>query len=319
VTERFEISVVIPTKNRWQLLSRMALPSALAQQGVEHEVVVVDDGSTDRTAEYLSGLGDPRVRVVRRHVSGGMAAARNAGIAVSRGEWIALLDDDDLWAPHKLRTQLDAARRADADFAFGAVVAVDDRRSVLGDLYLPSAEGLARELLGACVIPAGCSNVIVRADVLAHVGGFDEQLRHVADWDLWLRIADRPCVVCDEVLVAYVLHDRNLHAVDDSAEELDYVVRKHAGGDPPRRVAPDRAGYARWSAAQRSRVGRNGDAALMYLRAALTYRSPGNVLRALDALVGKRVSTAGRRLLVVGGGQRPALVDPPEWLRRTAA
>lgn len=318
MADRPEISVVIPTRDRWSLLSRMALPSALAQEDVEHEIVVVDDGSTHGSADRLSQIADSRVRVLRRSESGGMAAARNTGIAAARGEWIAFLDDDDVWSPSKLRTQIDAASRAEADFAFAAVVAVDERLSVLGSLYLPSPKTLADELLRACVIPAGCSNVIVRSELLEEVGGFDERLRHVADWDLWLRIADRTCAVCEEVLAAYVLHDANMHAVDDSAGELDYVIRKHASGDPPRHVAPDRLGYSRWSAAQRSRIGLHRDAARMYLRSALTYRSPGNVLRAIDALSGKRIGAAGRRLRLAGG-TREIVPEPPAWLRRVSA
>jgi glycosyltransferase involved in cell wall biosynthesis len=309
-----EVSVIIPTRNRWALLSGTALPTALAQEDVDLEVVVVDDGSTDETAVRLAEVTDPRVRVVRRDRSGGMAAARNAGIAAALGEWVAFLDDDDLWAPRKLRTQVDAALRADATFAYAGVVAVDRRSCVLASLYLPPADELAAKLLRACVIPAGCSNVVVRSEALREVGGFDEEFRHLADWDLWLRLCDRRAAMCDEVLVAYVLHPGNMHAVDDSSDELDDLARKHATASPPRQVAPDRLGYVRWVAGQRSRAGLHVSAASMYLRSALRYRSPGNVARALDALTGKRASSTARRLRV----SRPAadvLPETPDWLR----
>jgi glycosyltransferase involved in cell wall biosynthesis len=312
-----EVSVIIPTRNRWAMFSRAALPTSLAQRDVDLEVVVVDDGSTDETPVQLAGIADRRVRVVRRDRSGGMAVARNAGIDVAVGEWIAFLDDDDLWAPNKLRAQVDAARAVDAGFAYAGVIAVDDRGRALADLFLPAADELAAKLLRACVVPAGCSNVVVQSDVLRELGGFDERFVHVADWDLWLRLVDRVRgVACSEVLVAYVLHDANMHVVDESSRELGELVRKHAAATPPRIVAPNLATYARWEAAQRSRAGLHVAAARLYVRSALTYRSPGNILRAVDALLGKRVSAAARRIRSDGAHSAR---EAPEWARRSAA
>ena len=90
-----EVTVVIPTSNRWQLLSTCALASADAQVDVDHEVIVVDDGSSDETPARLAERHD--VRVVRHRTRLGVSRARNSGIAAARGEWIAFLDDDDLW------------------------------------------------------------------------------------------------------------------------------------------------------------------------------------------------------------------------------
>ena len=105
------VTVVIPTHNRKELL-RYALMSALRQEGVALEVIVVDDGSSDGTAEMLAALTDRRVRVVHHETAQGVSAARNRGIEEARGEWIAFLDDDDLWAPDKLRLQLESATKS---------------------------------------------------------------------------------------------------------------------------------------------------------------------------------------------------------------
>ncbi|HWC32537.1 MAG TPA: glycosyltransferase family 2 protein, partial [Actinomycetota bacterium] len=127
-----EVTVVIPTRDRWSLLATAALPAALVQEDVDLEVVVVDDGSRDETPERLAELTDPRLRVIRNLEPLGVAQARNAGIAAARGRWLAFLDDDDLWSPRKLRTQLDAARAAGASFVYAGVINVDEYGSALG-------------------------------------------------------------------------------------------------------------------------------------------------------------------------------------------
>src|SRR6187200_1386086 len=131
-----EVSVVIPTRNRWELLSRNSLASALAQVGVELEVIVVDDASDDGSEERLEAVGDPRVRVIFRERQGGQAVALNDGIEAARGEWIAFLDDDDLWSPRKLRAQLDATGPR-AQFVYGSMVAVDTSGNVLEAVPTP--------------------------------------------------------------------------------------------------------------------------------------------------------------------------------------
>jgi glycosyltransferase involved in cell wall biosynthesis len=318
MTERPEISVVIPTRDRWPLLVSRALPAALEQEDVDHEVIVVDDGSREAVT-VPPELASARIRVVRREHAGGMALARNTGLKEARGEWIAFLDDDDLWSPRKLQAQLETARSEQAEWVYAAAIAVDERRRVLHRLYLPPAQELREKLQRACVIPAGCSNVIARTSLIRSVGGFDETLVHVADWDLWITLADAgKAAVRDDVLVAYVLHDRNMHVVDDPSREIDVLVRKHARAHPARRISPDRLGYSRWVASQRSRVGLHRQAAAVYLRAALRHRSPGNVLRAFDALLGKRASKLATKMSLRSKGAEPEPPPAPEWLRRYA-
>src|SRR5947209_3023883 len=100
-----EVTVVIPTHNRRARLA-VTLRTALEQVDVDHEVVVIDEASSDGTADFLAAVHDRRVRVVRHEPAQGLPAARNAGIAVAQGRWVAFLDDDDLWAPDKLASQL---------------------------------------------------------------------------------------------------------------------------------------------------------------------------------------------------------------------
>ena len=100
------VSVVIPTHNRAPLVLR-AVNSALAQSFADHEVIVVDDAGTDDTQEVVEGIGDSRVRYLRRDVNGGPSAARNDGVRAASGGFVAFLDSDDVWALHKLERQMD--------------------------------------------------------------------------------------------------------------------------------------------------------------------------------------------------------------------
>ena len=224
-----EVTVVIPTCNRWDMLESCGLRSALGQEGVELEVVVVDDGSVDGTSERLAGAADSRVRVVRHESSRGVAAARNAGIAAARGEWIAFLDDDDLWSPRKLRAQLDAARRSGASIVYAGVVVVDASRNIVQATSRGPTS--LEQLLERNTIPAGSSNVLVRAARLREVDCFDERLTYVADWDLWIRLAATwRLAFCPDILVGYVRHGNGMvFAGAEAIEELRYFVAKHRG------------------------------------------------------------------------------------------
>ncbi|MFO7573290.1 MAG: glycosyltransferase family 2 protein [Gaiellaceae bacterium] len=292
-----EVSVVIPTRDRWELLSRTALRSALGQEDVEHEVIVVDDGSSDGTAERLAELDEPRLRVVRHEQGKGVAQARNAGIAAARGEWVAFLDDDDLWSPRKLRLQIDAAQAASAVFVFAGSVWVDDELRFLHGHALPDPAALAPALLRWNVVWGGCSNVIARTDLLRELGGFDEELFQLSDWDLWIRLAlAGPAAAVDDVLVALVMHRESMLLVDrrDVFVEFDRLVARHADAEARFGVKPDRVLFARWVAAGHLRAGRRRAAARTYLRGT---RNVGNVVRAGGAMLGPRVMRAGSAVL----------------------
>ena len=298
--------MVIPTRGRWPLMS-VTLASALGQEGVDHEVVVVDDGSRDETAARLADVRDRRLRVVSNERPRGVATARNRALAEVRGKWVAFLDDDDLWAPLKLRAQLAAAGAAGADFAYAAAVVVDERYVPFHGPVLPEPERLATELRRANVMPAGSSNVIARAELVRAVGGVDERFSELDDWDLWLRLAHAGrAAACPEVLVAYVEHAGNMPTArhTDLADELDLLVRKHAAADPPIRVAPDRLDYARWVARGHGRAGRRLAAARAYAAAAVRHRTPADAARALQVLAAGQP----RRFRRANG------VPDPDWL-----
>jgi glycosyltransferase involved in cell wall biosynthesis len=296
VTDGLDVSVVIPTHNRADLVT-LTLAGVLRQEDVELEAIVVNDGSTDDTADRLAQLDDPRVVVIDRKQAGGVASARNAGIQKARGRWLAFLDDDDFWSPRKLRAQIDAADTAGAVLAYSGAVVLDADWRAVEALPAPPAEGILDLLLPGNAIPAGASNVIARADAVKRVGGFDEALSQLADWDMWLRLtAEGSAAACPEPLVGYVQHSGSMLLNDRSralVEEFKRVAAKHGhlAADPRRDF--DRAGLFRWIGWGHARAGRRLRAAVAYVRAAALrppYGSRESLKDAFRALAGRETA-----------------------------
>lgn len=274
MTARPLVSIVIPTRDRAPRLIR-TLRSALAQEEVAVEAVVVNDGSTDGTAGVLAGETGA-VRVVQHGSRRGVAAARNAGIQMAEGEWIAFLDDDDLWSPRKVLRQLEVATAASASWVYGDVIVVNEVGRALVEAA-PATDELLDHLLRGGGIPAGASNVIARTELVRSVGGFDERLAHLADRDLWIRLAmrDRPAV-CPEALVAYIHHDENMHLDADTAgiwSEVTYLAEKHSSVQSASQRAEEERALLGWMLASQERAGRRRLAAGINLRLAAHERN----------------------------------------------
>ncbi len=320
MTGRPEVSVVVPTRDRWQLLSRHALPSALGQEGVDIEVIVVDDGSIDGTPDRIEDLGEPRVRLLRQAVSQGAAAAKNVGIAAARSPWVAFLDDDDLWSPAKLATQL--ATIGNAGWGYCGGVVVDERLEIVDVLAVRPAAGIATELRRGNVVAAGSSSVIAQTSLLRSVGGFDETLRGPDDWDLWLRLAScAPAAADAELLVATLEHPGRWIFRDPRLEmrSIDVFLDKiEADGEV-------RKGVAEWAANERYRGGKRLQASALYFRAAVRFRSPGNALPGFAAPFGDHAMRAAAGLLRLAAGgshldlDRRSVPAEPDWLARRGA
>jgi GT2 family glycosyltransferase len=195
VTDAPRFSVVMAAFNAAGTV-RSAIGSVLAQTNPDLELIVVDDGSTDGTAEAVAGVDDPRVRYVAQ-ANRGPAAARNTGIAQARGEYVAFLDSDDLFLPSYLERS-EAALRAvpGAGFAYTDAYVFDDltgkvrRRSAMARNRPPDPppadpRAFLLELLGRNFIYVA---VTLPREVLDRLGGFDESLKGPEDYELWLRI-----------------------------------------------------------------------------------------------------------------------------------
>jgi len=192
------VSVVIPTYNRAALLAQ-AIDSVLAQTFADYEVIVVDDGSTDRTAAVVEAVADRRVSLISLPHSGLPARVRNAGIKRARGRYIAFLDSDDLWDPSKLDEQLAAlAARPDCRWCHTGGRCIDEAGAPHPRWPMPrlASEGWIAEPLLRRRAGVNSSSVLVDGALLRDVGGFDETFVWGEDYDLWVRLALRSPIAC---------------------------------------------------------------------------------------------------------------------------
>lgn len=179
------VSVVIPTYNRCGLLPR-ALASVFNQSVPIQEVIVVDDGSTDGTLDFLRDLAshEPHLRIV--HVDhGGANRARNAGISSATAEWVAFLDSDDWWDDTKIERQLGVLAGDPAAIAAFTGLLIHDE----------NGERIANPKRAPSLMDLRCyntlsstSSALIRRDAIIQVKGFDPDLRSCQDWDLWFRL-----------------------------------------------------------------------------------------------------------------------------------
>ena len=209
-------------------------------------------GPSDETSTRLAELSDERLHVLRHDVAQGQAAARNEGAAVARGRWLAFLDDDDLWAPRKLRLQVDAASASGAGWAYARAIVVDPSLRVLADDPFPAPDALPELLLHGNWMPWWGSNVVVRTELFVRVGGFDESLATVEDWDLWLRLLETGLpAACDEVCLARMEHEQN--SVVREWPKVEVAVERMMSKYRPVTDA-DRRGAAEWLAFEQFRA-----------------------------------------------------------------
>ncbi len=180
-----KISVIIPTYNRARVLGR-AIRSVLNQTLPAHEIIVVDDGSSDDTPELMADTFPQCVYL--QQSNRGVSAARNRGIAAATGDWLAFLDSDDEWLPGKLAAQQDVLKQQS-----GVRICHTDeiwirngRRVNQMHKHAKSGGHIFPRCLPLCVISP--SSVIIQRSLLDEVGNFDEQLPACEDYDLWLRI-----------------------------------------------------------------------------------------------------------------------------------
>ena len=203
-----KVSVVIPTYNRAHLICE-TIDSILAQTYKDYEIIVVDDGSTDNTQEVLKRYGD-KVRYFYQQ-NQGQASAWNFAVRQSSGEYIALLDSDDLWLPQKLEWQTEVLdKNPEIGFVCSEIYAFRENGTIAHWKKEKSKkENFESMFEGNFIINP---TVLMRKRCFEDVGGFDVKLRTTQDYDLWLRLTRKYKFLYMNIpLVKYRLHSQNLH------------------------------------------------------------------------------------------------------------
>jgi glycosyltransferase involved in cell wall biosynthesis len=212
------VTAVIPVYNQERYLGE-AIDSVLGQTFRDVELIVVDDGSTDRTAEVIASYGSG-IRTVYKP-NGGNASALNRGIREARGRWIGWLSSDDLWEPTKLARQIAVLEREPSvDLIYTGYYVIDPEGRVLERVtppFPPTHRKFMLRLVRRCFVNG--SSVLVRREVFNEVGFFDEADRLTSDYDLWLRMAPR----CNfrgipDPLVRYRIHPGQLSRKREAME-----------------------------------------------------------------------------------------------------
>ena len=223
VVDSPKVSVIVPTYNRADRLER-ALNSIVSQTYQDFELIVVDDGSTDKTYQLMKSF--PKAQYFYIKKNSGVSKARNVGLAFAKGELICFLDSDDLWKEKKIQIQtLWLENNKDSQICYTDEIWVRNgvrvnpmnrHRKYSGDIF--------RHCLSLCIVSP--SSVMIRAKLFDEIGNFDESLPACEDYDLWLRIASK-----------YAFHFIEEPLIIKYGGHSDQLSRKYWGMDRFRVVA----------------------------------------------------------------------------------
>lgn len=225
-----KVSVNIPAFNDEKYI-RETLDSVLAQTFNDYEIIIVDDGSTDKSAKIIKRYNDTRIKYYYQN-NRGIGAARNKALELSSGEYIAFLDHDDLWMPQKLEKQI---ALFDKNPALGLVFCDTTFFNAECDMYSlyankkPPRGRVFPEILDWYFL--SCETVVIKKSVIDHVGNFPDHMMMAEEYDLFLRIAYKyPIDYIDEPLSKYRIHEKNyswgkeLQAIEEENKAIQHLL-----------------------------------------------------------------------------------------------
>lgn len=224
-----KVSIIIPTYNRSDILCR-AVRSIISQTYDDFELIIIDDASTDDTPNAIGAIDDNRIIYHRKIKNEGGARARNTGMALASGDYIAFLDSDDEWMPEKLEKQVSLMERSEAFVTYtGFIIWNDKTKEVIEERHPKWSGDILDELLKwNCV--GTTSTIMVRRECFETVGGFDENMPQSQDWEMWIRLAkEYRFDYIEEMLCRYYVHSGS-QITDDVTKELrarEMLLAKH--------------------------------------------------------------------------------------------
>lgn len=204
------VTVIIPAFNYARYIEQCIF-SVLQQTYPKIEIIVVDDGSTDNTSDVLKKFAD-KIKIVRQ-VNSGVSVARNTGLLISSGEYVAFLDADDWWEPTKVETQIAKMLIMKADISYGFYFSEFDSGKTLEFTCPQVNEILKNQYLRSpltSIIPLPCSNAIIKKEILRN-NLFNSKLSNSADWEYFARVSRGVLVVCVPIaLTHYRIHPNSM-------------------------------------------------------------------------------------------------------------
>jgi glycosyltransferase involved in cell wall biosynthesis len=226
------VSVVLPTFNRASTIKR-AISSVLSQTYKDLELIVIDDGSTDDTEQIAAKSSDGRLRYIRYQSNRGATHARNLGIGLATGEYIAFQDSDDEWLPDKLSRQVETLAQASAETGVvftGYWRALDNRR-----VYMPfprlraDNDEAARKLSRQFYLFVATPSVLVKRECFTRVGLFDERLSRLQEWELWIRFSQyyRFAHISEPLMISHHQPDSITANYEALATSFDLILERH--------------------------------------------------------------------------------------------
>ncbi|BAZ13303.1 putative glycosyl transferase [Calothrix sp. NIES-4071] len=226
------ISVIIPAYNAERTILE-TISSVQQQTFSDFELIVINDGSTDRTLELLNSIEDPRLKVFS-YSNGGLPVARNRGISHATGEFIAFIDADDLWTPDKLELQLAALQQhPEAGVAYSWTCNMSEEGELLYPVTPVFNGNVYANLLVWNFISNG-SNPLIRSQALKSTGEFDPTLKSAEDWEYWLRLAAHwPFVVVPNIQILYRRSSNSMTSKIEIIKQASLIVLERAFGNAP--------------------------------------------------------------------------------------
>jgi len=195
------VSVIIPLYNKERTISN-TIESVLNQSYKDFELIIVNDGSTDRSINAVEKFKDDRIRIINKS-NGGVSSARNRGIMEAKSEWIAFLDGDDYWEPSFLSTLIDLkARYPDAGLYTGQYAQVNNAKEIIRLDRFPLIDEGYFDLF-SYIYAVHSSSILVNKHVFDICGFFDENLTHGEDTDMWIRIGLKFKLCYTNSLISY--------------------------------------------------------------------------------------------------------------------
>lgn len=224
------VSVVLPTYNRAGSIP-MSVKSVLLQTFQDFEVIIVDDGSTDNTEEVVHTINDSRVKYIKCDRNYGATHARNVGIQIASGRYIAFQDSDDQWLPEKLRKQVEVLHSAKKNIGvvYNAYWRVINNKQIYMPVDAPNTEKAKAVVAELFFLFVATPTVLVRKECFERSGVFDERLPRLQEWELWIRMSQNyKFEYINEALVASYYQSQSITADHESLiTSFDLILKKH--------------------------------------------------------------------------------------------